>query len=124
MQRGERIVGLNRKNLLYRRPSIDLDFTANIPRPHLLGASAIQAAHLTPHLTSTQSQLNAKLQTIQSQNASLAELLKDQEKEIAMLMASLEGLVKGVDGAVEGLNNGIDEIATETRIIDGEMKAL
>ncbi|KAF4999462.1 hypothetical protein FGRMN_2484 [Fusarium graminum] len=83
--------------------------------PHLLPPSTILAAHLTPSLTSHQSQLNARLQTTQSQNALLHDEVQRQREEIRALLDALEAVVADVQGANDALRPVADDVAAETR---------
>jgi kinetochore protein NNF1 len=90
-------------------------------RPHLLSASQILAAHLSPTLTSTQSQLNAKLQTTQSQNATLYQTILEQRAEIECLMEGLEGCVRDLeeaDGKLAGEVGGLNSVVREVREVE------
>lgn len=84
-------------------------------RPHLLPASAILTAHLTPALTAHQSQLNARLQTTQSQNALLHDEVRRQREEIESLLERLEGVVGDVRGANEALGEVMEDVVREGR---------
>ncbi|KAI9771901.1 MAG: hypothetical protein M1840_001671 [Geoglossum simile] len=107
-----------RKN---RAPASSLAST--VP-PHTLPPSALLAAHLQPHLTHTQSHLNAALQTIQSQNAGLALAVQAQRAEIEELLRRVEGVVGDLEGAVGGLGEGVvvKGLVEDVQRLDEEVK--
>ncbi|KAI9858596.1 MAG: hypothetical protein M1813_007401 [Trichoglossum hirsutum] len=93
--------------------------------PHTLPPPQILSAHLHPHLTHTQSHLNATLQTVQSQNALLATTIQKQREEIAALLGQLEGVVGDIEGAVRELQEeqgGVERLAGEIESLDREVK--
>ncbi|KAH0537391.1 hypothetical protein FGG08_005790 [Glutinoglossum americanum] len=95
--------------------------------PHTLPPPALLLAHLHPHLSHTQSQLNASLQTIQSQNALLSTTIQAQREEIANLLKGLEEVVGDLGGAVEGLRGegeGVEGLGREAERLDGEVRAV
>jgi kinetochore protein NNF1 len=94
-------------------------------RPHTLPPPQILSAHLHPHLTHTQSHLNATLQTVQSQNALLATTIQKQREEIAALLGQLEGVVGDIEGAVRELQEeqgGVERLTGEIESLDREVK--
>ncbi|KAI0023162.1 Nnf1-domain-containing protein [Xylariomycetidae sp. FL0641] len=92
--------------------------------PHMLPADAVLAAHLAPHLTSQQSQLNAKLQTTQAHNAKLFDEIRRQRAEIESLVGLLEKAFEDVDGANQMMDDVVDDMAKETRTVEVEMAGL
>jgi kinetochore protein NNF1 len=98
----------------------DTDHRAKL-RPHLLPPDAILAAHLAPHLTAHQSQLNAKLQTVQAHNAALFGEIGAQRAELEALLAGVETLLADVDGANGLLDDLADDLAKEARGAEVEM---
>ena len=92
------------------------------PRPHLLPADAVLAAHLHPHLTASQSQLNARLQTTQAHNARLWADVRRQRADLAALAAGLDRLVRDLDDAGAMLDDArVDALARETRDVEAEL---
>jgi kinetochore protein NNF1 len=90
-------------------------------RPHTLPAESVLRAHMAPHLTSQQSQLNAKLQNTQAQNETLFAEIQAQRAEIEALLAGLEGIISDVDAANGLLDDVVDELAQEARTAEVEM---
>jgi hypothetical protein len=90
-------------------------------RPHLLAPETILQAHLSPHLASQQSQLNARLQTTQSQNETLHKEVLAQREELAALLAELDATIADVDGANGLLDEVAGDLAAEARIAEVEM---
>ncbi|KAK4031914.1 Nnf1-domain-containing protein [Parachaetomium inaequale] len=93
--------------------------------PHTLPAATILHAHLTPHLATHQSQLNAKLQNTQAANAQLWAEIQAQRAEMEALLAGVEKAVRDMDGASGLLGGGVaDELAAETRAAEGDVRAV
>jgi kinetochore protein NNF1 len=90
-------------------------------RPHLLPPDQILAAHLSPHLASQQSQLNAKLQTVQSHNLALFEEIRQQREEARRMLDAVERVLADVAGANGLLDGVVGELATESRGIERGM---
>ncbi|KUI64689.1 Kinetochore-associated protein NNF1 [Cytospora mali] len=90
--------------------------------PHMLPAEAILAAHLAPHLTSQQGQMNARLQNTQAANVALWEEIQKQRAEVEELLGALERALADVDGAA-ALMDGVpaEELARESRAVEAEM---
>ncbi|KUI60541.1 Kinetochore-associated protein NNF1 [Cytospora mali] len=90
--------------------------------PHMLPAEAILAAHLAPHLTSQQSQMNARLQNTQAANVALWGEIQKQRAEVEELLGALERALADVDGAA-ALMDGVpaEELARESRAVEAEM---
>ncbi|XDG01087.1 hypothetical protein ABKA04_000702 [Annulohypoxylon sp. FPYF3050] len=89
--------------------------------PHLLPPDQVLAAHLAPHLTQQQSQLNAKLQTVQAHNAKLFDDIQRQRAEMQSLMALLQKVFEDIDGANSQIEDVADDLAKETRLVEAEM---
>ncbi|KAI2470642.1 Nnf1-domain-containing protein [Annulohypoxylon bovei var. microspora] len=89
--------------------------------PHMLPPDQVLAAHLAPHLTQQQSQLNAKLQTVQAHNAKLFGDIQKQRAEMQSLMALLQKVFEDIDGANGQIDDVADELAKETRMVEAEM---
>ncbi|KAI0881960.1 Nnf1-domain-containing protein [Annulohypoxylon maeteangense] len=89
--------------------------------PHMLPPDQILAAHLAPHLTQQQSQLNAKLQTVQAHNAKLFGDIQKQRAEMQSLMALLQKIFEDIDEANGQIDDVADDLAKETRIVEAEM---
>ncbi|KAM7193273.1 Nnf1 domain containing protein [Naviculisporaceae sp. PSN 640] len=106
-----------------RRTESGPDVNPPVP-PHTLPAQTILQAHLHPHITSTQSQINAKLQTVQSHNAKLFEEIQAQRAEMERILAAVEEVLADVDGANGLLDEVVDDLAKETRAVEGEMAGL
>ncbi|KAK4156743.1 Nnf1-domain-containing protein [Chaetomidium leptoderma] len=90
--------------------------------PHTLPATTILHAHLHPHLTAHQSQLNAKLQNTQASNARLWDEIQAQRAEMEALLAGVEKVLRDVDGANALLGDVVDELAAETRAAEGDVR--
>lgn len=90
--------------------------------PHLLPAHAVLAAHLAPHLTNQQSQMNARLQNTQAANATLWAAVQAQRREVEGLLGALEAVLRDVDGAA-ALMDGVpaEELARESLTVEAEM---
>ncbi|KAK3692950.1 Nnf1-domain-containing protein [Podospora appendiculata] len=99
------------------------DATTPVP-PHTLPATAVQAAHLAPHLASQQSQLNAKLQNVQAHNARLFEDIRQQRAELEALLAAVEAAVADMEGASGLLDGVVDELALESRDVEMQMSGV
>ncbi|KAJ9155057.1 Nnf1-domain-containing protein [Pleurostoma richardsiae] len=90
--------------------------------PHLLPADAVLSAHLGPHLTAQQSQLNARLQTVQAHNVRLFEEISAQRAEAEALLAAAERACADVAGASALLEEaGAEDLAREAREVEVEM---
>ncbi|QPH02172.1 hypothetical protein C2857_006378 [Epichloe festucae Fl1] len=92
--------------------------------PHLLPPGDILDAHLSPHLASHQSLLNARLQTTQAQNALLADHIRQQRREMEDLLGLLDKAVEDVRGANAVLGGVADELAAEARTVDADLRGL
>ncbi|KAG6004293.1 hypothetical protein E4U21_001190 [Claviceps maximensis] len=92
--------------------------------PHLLPPQEILAAHLSPHLASHQSLLNARLQTTQAQNALLADHVRQQRQQMEQLLDLLDRAVEDVRGANAVLGGVADELAAEARAVDCDLRGV
>ncbi|KAH6636279.1 Nnf1-domain-containing protein [Chaetomium tenue] len=92
--------------------------------PHTLPAPTILHAHLTPHLASHQSQLNAKLQNTQAANARLWDEIRAQRAEMEALLAGVEKAVRDTEGANALLGEVADELAAETRAAEKDVRGV
>ncbi|GAB0138637.1 hypothetical protein EsDP_00006863 [Epichloe bromicola] len=92
--------------------------------PHLLPPGDVLDAHLSPHLASHQSLLNARLQTTQAQNALLADDIRRQRREMEDLLGLLDKAVEDVRGANAVLGGVADELAAEARTVDADLRGL
>lgn len=81
-------------------------------------------AHLTPHLASHQSQLNAKLQNTQASNARLWDEIRAQRAEMEALLGSVEKAVRDTEGANSLLAPLADELAAETRAAEKDVRGV
>ncbi|KAK3333092.1 Nnf1-domain-containing protein [Cercophora scortea] len=97
--------------------------TTPVP-PHTLPATAVQAAHLAPHLASQQSQLNAKLQNVQAHNARLFDDIRQQRAELEALLGAVEAAVADMEGASGLLDGVVDELALESRDVEMQMSGI
>ncbi|KAK4135284.1 Nnf1-domain-containing protein [Trichocladium antarcticum] len=91
--------------------------------PHTLPAATILRAHLDPHLAAQQAQLRARLHDTQTGNARLWDEVVAQRAEMEALLGAVDKVLRDLDGAGGLLGGVAAELAEETRVAEGQVRA-
>ncbi|KAF2435412.1 Nnf1-domain-containing protein [Tothia fuscella] len=98
--------------------------TAPVP-PHILPASDILNAHLTPFLVEQQTSLSSALTALQSSNTTLIDTVISQRAEMEALVSGLESVVADLErGATMLQGDEVLTLAGESRKMEDELKSV
>jgi len=82
-------------------------------RPHLLPATELYNAHLSPQLVPIQAELEERLRSTRARNEELVALIHRQREEVESLVKGLEAVVSDLEGANEVLGPVVGSVREE-----------